>query len=82
MYICVLLNPLKLISMTYGITDNIIGKRIRLIQMKDDPFPVENGTYGTIVNYGSNVINVEWDNGRTLGVIIDLDEFEIYFENQ
>lgn len=67
--------------MTYGITDEIIGKRIRLIEMKDDPQPIEGGTYGTIFNYGAGVINVEWDNGRTLGVIIDLDEFEIIFEN-
>lgn len=67
--------------MTYGITDEIIGKRIRLIEMKDDPQPIESGTYGTIFNYGAGVINVEWDNGRTLGVIIDLDEFEIIFEN-
>lgn len=68
--------------MTYGITDEIIGKRIRLIQMKDDPHPIESGTMGTIYHYGSDVINVEWDNGRNLGVVINVDEFEILFDNQ
>lgn len=68
--------------MTYGITDEIIGKRIRLIQMKDDPHPIESGTMGTIYHYGYDVINVKWDNGRNLGVVINVDEFEILFDNQ
>jgi RNase P/RNase MRP subunit p29 len=55
----------------------LIGKRIRLVRMNDEPNPVESGTLGTIVHIGADVINVEWDNGRRLGVIVDHDEYEI-----
>lgn len=58
-------------------TREIIGKRIKLIHMSDDPNPIPSGTMGTIVHFGADVINVEWDNGRRLGVVIDEDEFEI-----
>ena len=47
------------------------GKRIRLLQMKDDPNPVPDGTEGTILNVDDiGTIHVKWDDGRTLGVII------------
>lgn len=68
--------------MLYPMNETIIGKRIKLISMKDDFDPIENGTMGTIYHYGCDVINVEWDNGRNLGVIVDVDEFEIIFDNQ
>jgi hypothetical protein len=59
-----------------------IGKRIRLISMKD-PFPVESGTLGTIVDVdGIGQYRVQWDNGRTLSVIPDEDEFEIFGDGE
>ena len=63
--------------MTFSITEQLIGKRIKLIEMKDDPFPIESNTLGTIYHVGCDVINVKWDNGRNLGVVINVDEFEI-----
>ena len=55
----------------------MLQKRIKLISMNEDPNPVESGTMGTIVNVGGGVINVEWDNGRRLGVVEGVDEYEI-----
>jgi hypothetical protein len=60
--------------------NNIIGKRIKLIQM-NDPYPVDPNTMGTISRVDDlGQIHVIWDNGRRLSVIPEEDEFEI-FEN-
>lgn len=56
---------------------HLIGKRIRLIQMNEEKHPVQEGTMGTITHVGWDVINVRWDNGRNLGVIIGVDRYEI-----
>lgn len=63
--------------MLVPITKDLIGKRIKLIEMNEEPFPVEPNTFGTIFNVGGDIINVLWDNGRNLGVVIDVDQFEI-----
>jgi len=59
----------------------LIGKRIKLIQMNDDPNPIESGAMGTIYHvvgvFGSNIIHVKWDNGRTLNVEEGIDQYEI-----
>jgi hypothetical protein len=55
----------------------MIGRRIRLIRMTDDPDPIEPGTIGIIYNVGLDVYNVKWDNGRNLGVVEGVDQFEI-----
>ncbi len=59
------------------INEKLIGKRIRLVSMENDPNPVEKGSMGTIYNVGHGVINVRWDSGRTLGVVEGEDEYEI-----
>jgi hypothetical protein len=56
---------------------DLIGKRIKLITMFDDPHPIESGTMGTISHIGGDVMNVTWDNGRNLGVVIGVDKYEI-----
>lgn len=56
---------------------NLVGKRVRLISMMGDPNPIKSGTEGTITHVGGGVINVSWDNGRSLGLIIDIDEYVI-----
>jgi hypothetical protein len=61
------------------IGNELIGKRIKLITMFNDPHPIESGSMGTItnVNYPVKQISVKWDNGRTLGVDTDVDKYEI-----
>lgn len=54
---------------------NLIGKRVELVRMTNDPHPIEEGTYGTITHVGGGVINVDWDNGRTLGLIEGEDKY-------
>ena len=56
---------------------DLIGKRVKLIEMFEDPFPIAPGTEGTVYNVGADVINVKWDNGRTLGMIWEVDQYEI-----
>ena len=57
-----------------------IGERIKLISM-DDPYGIEPGTTGVISSYPQTVfdedqVNVKWDNGRGLAIIIGVDKFE------
>jgi hypothetical protein len=62
------------------VLEESIGKRVRCIGMYDDPNPIEPNTMGTIYHYGGGVLNVEWDNGRTLGLVVGVDVFEILDE--
>jgi hypothetical protein len=58
-------------------TLELIGRRIKLIKM-DDPYPIEPNSYGIIERVDDmNNYHVIWDNGRTLSVIPDQDEFEL-----
>ena len=57
-----------------------VGERIVLVSM-DDPYGIKPGTTGTIISYPQTVfdtdqVNVKWDNGRGLALIIGVDEFE------
>ena len=56
---------------------DLVGKRVKLIEMFDDVNPVEPGTEGIVTSVGGDVISVDWDNGRVLGMIWDLDEYEV-----
>jgi hypothetical protein len=56
---------------------DLIGKRIKIISMANEQHPVESGSEGTITSVGFDVISVQWDNGRRLGVIIGEDSFQI-----
>ena len=58
-------------------TDPRVGKRVRLFEMKDEQDPIEHGAEGTVIHVGGEVINVDWDGGRSLGLIDGIDEFEI-----
>ncbi len=57
------------------------GMRIKCIDMKDNQ-AIEPGTLGT-VNFVDDMgtIHVTWDNGRTLGIIPGIDNFEIINES-
>jgi len=63
--------------------NELVGKRIRLIQMGNDPNPVEPGTEGVIDFVdGIGQLHVKWDNGRTLAIVPEEDEYEIITENE
>jgi hypothetical protein len=48
-----------------------------MIEMVNEHDPIENGMKGIITNVGFDVINVRWDNGRNLGIIIGEDRYTI-----
>ena len=57
-----------------------VGKRVRLISMAPSPMekhPIESGAMGTIYHAGGDVLNVKWDNGRQLGLVVGEDSYEI-----
>lgn len=55
-----------------------VGTRVRLDAMKDDPNPVEDGTYGTIdLVDDAGQLHVNWDNDRSLALIPGVDEFTV-----
>ena len=58
------------------------GDRIELVFMPNDPDPIAPGTQGTVTdikefNFGEweVQISVDWDNGRTLMLVVPPDEF-------
>ncbi len=60
---------------------HLVGKRVRINKM-DDMDPIPSGTCGTITGIdGAGNYLVNWENGRTLSIIPEEDEFEI-FENE
>lgn len=57
----------------------LVGKRIKLILMNDDPktHPIEPNTLGTIQWVDDmGYYGVLWDNGRTLNLLPDEDQYE------
>jgi len=61
------------------------GDRIELLSMPKDPDPVPVGSTGTVAfvnEHGSGPrawlqIGVDWDNGRSLMLVVPPDEFDI-----
>ena len=59
------------------------GTRILLLHMGDDPRPVEDDMRGTVMFVDDmSTVHCKFDNGRTLGVIPDVDEFHIVEQEQ
>jgi len=57
--------------------NSLVGKRITLIEMVNEENPIQSGMKGVVTHVGGGVINVRWDNGRNLGVIIGEDKYTI-----
>jgi hypothetical protein len=57
--------------------NSLVGKRITLIEMVDEDNPIQSGMKGVVTHVGGGVINVRWDNGRNLGVIVGEDKYTI-----
>jgi hypothetical protein len=53
------------------------GTRIRLIQMGDDPDAIPPGALGAIVGGSGAQLWMRWDDGRTLHLIIGVDQYEV-----
>ena len=57
------------------------GTRIELIAMEDPYAPIEPGTKGTVVHVDDmGTVHMQWDNGRTLGLIPGEDSFRVIEE--
>lgn len=55
-----------------------IGTRIKCFNMKEDPRPIPAGTEGTVTGVDDiGTILMRWDNGSSLGLIPELDDFII-----
>lgn len=53
------------------------GTKIRLIEMPDDPRPIEPGTVGEVITIDdAGHLIVRWENGRGLNLIPGIDRFE------
>jgi len=54
-----------------------VGDRIELVHMDDDPDPILPGATGTVWNISQigerTCVDVDWDNGRSLSVILPFD---------
>ena len=52
------------------------GTRLQLIAMEDPYAPIDSGTKGTVRCVDDmGTIHMQWDNGRTLGLIYGEDSF-------
>lgn len=57
------------------------GVRVRIIEMIDD-YAVPSGTEGTIKFVDDmGTIHVQWDNGSSLGIVPEVDKYEILNDN-
>lgn len=58
-------------------SDELIGKRVRLIRM-NDPYGLEPGSEGTVIHIDDlGTLHVSWDGGSSLGLIPGEDKWEI-----
>ena len=70
--------------MSESLPNELVGRRIRLLDMPDDPCPVPAGTTGTVrrvIDFpgpgGKKQIDVDWDVKRSLMLITPPDRFVV-----
>ena len=58
------------------------GTRIKCVLMKDKYNPVPSGTIGSVRNIDdAGTIHMAWENGSSLGLVVDEDIFEVIAED-
>lgn len=58
--------------------EKLVGRRVRLIYMADDPRPILPGEEGIIILIDDiGQIHVKWDNGRILAIVPEVDSYEL-----
>ena len=61
----------------------IVGTKVKLIKMYDLLSTIPTGTEGIIDKVDDQgTLQVSWDNGSSLGLVIDTDEFEVIGEDK
>lgn len=71
------------ISLIKEFANRLIGRRIELTHMPDDPYPVDVGSVGEVEKItpwpdGSYMVRVRWHNiTRALGLVCPPDEFRL-----
>ena len=69
--------------MTNPLTEVKIGARVKALKVLDPYADIVVGTKGTVVFIDDfDTIHVHWDDGRRLGLIPEIDEFEIIHEDE
>jgi len=67
-------------------TNISIGDYIELVDMPDDPDPIPAGTRGKVRDisgsYGQTYLSVDWDNHRSLTVILPIDTVKVLVKAQ
>jgi hypothetical protein len=64
------------------------GDRIELLNMHDDPHPIEVGTQGTVEDtqylpyFKTHQVHVKWDNGRGLSLVMPPDQVKILVKEE
>ena len=59
------------------------GTRVILLQMGNDPHPMEPGARGTVVGVDDiGSVRMQWDNGRTLSLLPEEDVFRALTEEE
>ena len=53
------------------------GTRIQLVSMGDDPDPVPSGSRGTVTGGNGEQMFVDWDNGRSLILLVGHDVWRV-----
>ena len=55
-----------------------IGTRLKLMSMKDPYAAVPSGTEGEVTYIDDiGTLSMKWDNGRSLGIVVSEDSFEV-----
>lgn len=61
--------------------DSLIGKKIELIQMGEDPDPIPSGSTGTVTGYylekDTYQLWIDWDLNRSLNLVCPPDKWKI-----